>query len=286
MSEKHIRLLEQSPIFRTRAEEKQELILDAVDLLARQETRTLPWSELRREMFAMNRYPAEWLAKELERTLEGCGVFRATSENGFTLTPLDTLETPIDTLPVVVMDLEATGGRPPLHRFVEVALIRRDPDGSEHFYESLANPRRPLPWYVTKITGLTERQVRDAQPIEDVMARVVPYLEGALLVFHGSPGDLELLNYELWRQTGRLLGNPVLCTICLTRELEPTLTTMGLDRVAQHHGITVETQHRAMDDALLTLQLYDRYAARFADARIEYLVDSAFFQGSLPIAPS
>lgn len=277
-------LVEQSPIFRCRARDKQGLILDLIDVLD-QYPNGLHHGSLRRELTATKKYPGEWLAKELERTLEACGVFRATAQGKFAMVPAAALEKPIDEMPVVVMDFEATGGRPPLHRFIEVALIRREPDGTETYYESLANPRRPLPWYVTKITGLTERQVREAPPVENVLDEVIPYLEGALLVFHGSASDMELLCYEIFQRTGQLLANPVMCTIALTRELEPELKTLGLDRVAQHFGIAVETQHRAMDDALLTLQLYDRFSERFAGADLTYLVDAAFFQGNLPVPP-
>lgn len=277
-------LVEQSPIFRTRPKDKAELILDLIDLLFKYDG-GLHLNAIKREITALRRWPAEWISKELERTLEGCGAFRCSPAGKFALVGEKLLERPIEHLPVVVMDLEATGGRPPLHRFIEVALIRREPDGTETTYESMANPRRSVPWYVTKITGLTERQVRDAPPMEQVVDEVIPYLENALLVFHGSAGDMELLSYEIFLRTGRLLDNPVLCTIALTKHFEPELTTLGLDRVSEHLGIKVETQHRAMDDALLTLQLYDNYADRFLHRDVEFMVDAAFFQGNLPVPP-
>ena len=277
-------LVQQSPIFRTRAPEKQDLILDLLDLLFEADE-GLHLNVIKRELTAQRRYPGEFIAKELERTLEACGAFRGSPAGKFMLVPSTLLERPIEDLPIVVMDLEATGGRPPLHRFIEVAFVRREPNGKESSYESMANPRRSLPWYVTKITGLTERQVREAPPMEQVVDEVIPYLDNALLVFHGSAGDMELLSYEVHARTGRLLMNPVICTIALTRYFEPLLTTLGLDCVSEHFGIKVETQHRAMDDALLTLQLYDKFQERFADADVTYMVDAAFFQGNLPIPP-
>ena len=277
-------LVEQSPIFCQRPKEKAELILDLLDLLFKYD-QGLNLNSIKREITSDRRYPGDWISKELERTLEGCGAFRSTASGKFTLVSPALLEKPIDALPVVVMDLEATGGRPPLHRFIEVALLRREPDGTESYYESLANPRRPVPWYVTKITGLTERQVRDAPPMEQVVDEVIPFLKDALLVFHGSGGDMELLSYEIHQRTGKLIDNPVMCTISLTKHFEPELTTLGLDRVCEHLGIKVETQHRAMDDALLTLQLYDKFQDRFADHDVEFMVDAAFFQGNLPVPP-
>jgi DNA polymerase III epsilon subunit-like protein len=280
----HEELLEQSPVFRTRPPEKRALILDAVRVLHRYPD-GLSIAALEREIAGSGRHPPDWLIRELERTVAACGVFRLAASGRFGLVSVSALETPLADVPVAVMDLEATGGRPPLHRLIEVALIRREPDGTESWFESLADPMRPLPWYVTKITGLSPRKIREAPPVDQVVEELLPMLEGALLVFHGSASDMELLNYEVFRRSGTLLDNPVMCTICLTRELLPELSTMGLDRVAAHLGIEMATQHRAMDDALATLQLLHRFAERFTEIDMTYLVDAAFFQGALPVPP-
>jgi DNA polymerase III epsilon subunit-like protein len=259
-------------------------VLDAIDVLTAH-PQGLTGLSIRRELAALGRHPAEFLQRELQRVIESCGVFRANSSGRFLPVHPRLLQLPLAQVPIVVMDLEATGGRPPLHRFVEAAVIRYDPDGTQSSYASLANPRRPLPWYVTKITGLTAREIREAPPVEQVIDEILPLLEGALLIFHGSANDLELLNYEIHRRTHTLLENPVVCTIALTHEFEPELQTMGLDRVATHLGIPVDSLHRAWDDACLTLAVYDRFLERFPRAGITRLVDLAFFQGKLPMPP-
>lgn len=284
MTSSHIQLLTQSTVFQSRPPAIQSLILELVEVLS-SHPRGLSLPTLFHLVRSEGHHEPEWLGRELGRTLESCGVFRFNPERRFQLNSPELLELPLTELPTVVIDLEATGGRPPLHRLIEVALVRREPDGRETSYVSLANPKRPLPWFISKMTGLTARQVREAPPIDRVMDDLLPYLNGALLVFHGSGLDTELLNYEVHRRTGTLLDNPILCTIALTRELEPDLTTMGLDRVAAHLGIPVGSQHRAWNDTVMTLALYDRYQERFAAKRFRLGVDAAFFQGKLPIPP-
>lgn len=277
-------LLGQSPLFHSRPEPKRKLVADVAGLLA-QSPEGLSSAELRSQLIRVHRHDPEMLHKEQDRTIEACGGFRFDVKGKYRLFPLELLERPLADWPVVVMDLEATGGRPPLHRLVEVALIRREPDGSETQFESLANPGRPLPWFVRKMTGLTSAQIDGAPSMDEVFDQLEPLLEGALLVFHGSTVDLELINYEVHRRHGRLLPNPVLCTIALTRLMLPELTTMGLDKVSESLGIVMENQHRALDDALATLQIHDIFASRFSEEGIEFLVDLAFFQGNLPVAP-
>src|SRR5205085_2454187 len=96
-------LVEQSPIFRGKVREKQELTLDLLDLLFTYD-QGLHVASIKREMTALKRYPGDWLTKELERTIEACGVFRSTPLGKFAVVKPELLERPIDEMPVVVMD--------------------------------------------------------------------------------------------------------------------------------------------------------------------------------------
>jgi len=91
-------LVEQSPLFRVRTQEKQDLILDLLDLLFTYD-QGLQINSIKRELTAQKRYPADWLSKELERTMEGCGVFRSTPSGKFAVVAPHHLERPIEELP-------------------------------------------------------------------------------------------------------------------------------------------------------------------------------------------
>jgi len=223
--------------------------------------------------------------KGFKRILESYGFFRRDPKTGFRLALAVDLDRWLDETPIAVIDLEATGGRPPIHRYIELALVRRTADGTRSTFSSLAYPDRPLPRYVTKVTGIREEDLRDAPTPVHVFREAVPFLKQAILVFHGSGPDMEYLNYEAFRATNSLLQQPIVCTTALARFFEPDLQTMGLDKVLGHLGRKVTVQHRALDDAEMTLGLYEIFEARFAKAGIEKVTDLAFFQGIINDPP-
>lgn len=225
------------------------------------------------------------LSEALSRILTGVGLFRPTPKGRYALRPSALLARSIESMPLAIVDLEATGGRPPLHRPIEVALIRREPDGRRSTYTSIANPGRPLPPFVATMTGLSPEDLRRAPDAATVVEELLARAGDALLVFHGAPQDWELINYEVHSLTGRFVENPVCCTIALVRHLQPDLSTTGLDNVARHLGLAVEELHRASADAQLTLAVYDRLREGFDAAGIRTLADLSFFQGALPRPP-
>jgi DNA polymerase-3 subunit epsilon len=85
---------------------------------------------------------------------------------------------------------------------------------------------------------------------EDLMAR----LHGKVLVAHNARFDHSFLKNE-FRRLGLDYRTKVLCTVKLSRALMPQLDRHGLDSLIHHHGLHVDSRHRAMGDADLLVQL-------------------------------
>lgn len=234
--------------------------------------------ELKKRVGRRNRILQEKGIKGFTRVLESYGVFRLKPDNRYTLVDAELLARPLATTPVAVLDVEATGGRPPMHRLIELALFRRDA-GQLKTFTSLADPNRPLPRYVTRVTGIESHDLVGAPTPEAAFRNALHLLEDAVLIFHGAGPDLDYLNYEAIRTTGKCVPNAVTCTTRIAKYLEPTLAGTGLDSVLTHLGFEVEIEHRALEDARLTLKLYELFEARFEAAGIHRVIDLTFFQG-------
>ena len=63
--------------------------------------------------------------------------------------------------PVVVVDLETTGGNFYQDRITEVALVRFEQGRATH-YEQLVNPCRSIPEFVARLTGIHDETVKNA----------------------------------------------------------------------------------------------------------------------------
>jgi len=99
--------------------------------------------------------------------------------------------------PLVVLDLETTGIWIEKDKIIELALIRCMPDGSRHIYEKRVNPGMPIPQEAKEITGITDKDVKDAPSFKDIAKEVLDFIGDADLGgFNVERFDLPLLTRE------------------------------------------------------------------------------------------
>lgn len=161
------------------------------------------------------------------------------------------LEFPPAGRPVAVIDLETTGLYPGRDGVTEIAVVRLE--GSEkQVFTSFVNPGRPIPPKVQRITGITDADVADAPPFEEVLERAWPYLEGAVWVIQNAPFDLGFLTPVLAR-IGFRIESKVVDTLRLARKTLPGLKSYRLQHLAEVLAWPGSGFHRAQSDAEATL---------------------------------
>lgn len=145
----------------------------------------------------------------------------------------------------VALDLETTGLDRDSDRIIEIGAVRFDGKGTLGTFQTLANPGRPIPRIVQRLTGITDDEAGRAPPIEAVAADFEEFLRGAILVGHNVVGfDGPFLD-----RAGILRGGAVYDTFDLARILLPGLSEYGLGALCEHFGITFPVRHRALEDA-------------------------------------
>lgn len=165
-------------------------------------------------------------------------------------------------LPYIVVDVETTGGRATGgDRITEVAaVVIRDGKVCEVF-ETLVNPQRPIPPWITALTNISWSMVRDAPTFREVAPRLLDLLEGRIFVAHNATFDWNFICAEVERATGERLDGERLCTVRLARRLLPQLRRRSLDWVCNHYGVEIAARHRAGGDALATAHVLLRLLA-------------------------
>ena len=99
---------------------------------------------------------------------------------------------------LVVLDLETTGTWVDRDKIIEIAMIKRTPDGQQETYDKRVNPGMPIPVMVSDLTGITDEIVKNAPFFKDIAAEVVAFLEGCDLAgFNAARFDLPLLQREI-----------------------------------------------------------------------------------------
>jgi len=164
-------------------------------------------------------------------------------------TPADRLAA----LSYVVVDVETTGGSPwGGHRVTEIAAVVVCDGQITEALNTLINPERTIPPFVTRLTHITPAMVRDQPLFGDVCAQVLDVIRGHVFVGHNAAFDRRFVEAEVERAGSALPAERTLCTVRLARRLLPHLRRRSLDHVAYHYGVPLGDRHRAMGDARAT----------------------------------
>ncbi|HLW18876.1 MAG TPA: exonuclease domain-containing protein [Cyclobacteriaceae bacterium] len=154
-----------------------------------------------------------------------------------------------------IVDIETTGGLSAYNRITEVAVIVYDGYQVVEEYHSLVNPERPIPDFITGLTGINSKMLKEAPVFMEIAPRLYELLADKIFVAHNVNFDYSFLKEEFQR-VGFNFNRPKLCTVRLSRQICPGLRSYSLGRVCEHIGIDLQDRHRAFGDASATAKLF------------------------------
>lgn len=164
--------------------------------------------------------------------------------------------TPLDGVEFVVVDLETTGtGAWRGERVTEVAAVGVHRGRVTPLFQSLVNPGRPIPSFITRLTGISDEMVRGAPSFGEIAGELAFHLADRVFVAHNALFDWSFLEAEYTRIASgdiRRLVPAQVCTVRLARRLLRHLPRRNLDAVCAHYGVDILHRHRAMGDAEAT----------------------------------
>jgi DNA polymerase-3 subunit epsilon len=156
----------------------------------------------------------------------------------------------------LVVDVETTGCSAWAgDRVTEVAAVLVRGNKVSDVFHSLVNPGRPIPPFITQLTGISDRMVKDAPPFSEIAGALAYELAGRVFVGHNARFDWNFLSAEFSRLASASLESLTreqLCTVRLARRMLAHLPRRNLDAVAHHYGVEIEGRHRALGDARAT----------------------------------
>ncbi|TDV02951.1 exonuclease domain-containing protein [Paraburkholderia caballeronis] len=161
--------------------------------------------------------------------------------------------------PIAFVDLETTGGSVGEHRITEIGVVEVV-NGEVSRWSTLVDPQQPIPPFIQQLTGITDRMVRGQPTFEQVAPALFERLGGKLFVAHNASFDRGFLGAEFER-IGFQFRPDVLCTVRLSRALFPAEKRHGLDALVERHALVPQDRHRALADADLLWQFWQRLHA-------------------------
>ncbi len=102
-------------------------------------------------------------------------------------------------LEYVVLDLEGTGAQ---HReregIVDIAgILVKDGAVTQEHFSYLLNPEISIPPFISRIHGITDRDVQGKPPLAEVKNDILAFFDGRILVSHNAPVERRVLRFRL-----------------------------------------------------------------------------------------
>lgn len=156
----------------------------------------------------------------------------------------------------VAIDVETTGLSPFANELIEVSAIKYKGNKKIDTFSTLIRPKVQIPYYITKITGITNDMVKNAPEVEEVMPELIRFVGESPIVAHNANFDYKFIqNYS----NNSFSKNQVIDTVPIGRKLYPELPNHKLGTIARHIGITEDGFHRAEFDCECCAKIYMEY---------------------------
>jgi DNA polymerase-3 subunit epsilon len=155
------------------------------------------------------------------------------------------------------VDVETTGTSPISDRIIDIGIVRVENGKIVEEFESLINPQTYLSPYITQITSITPEVLYKAPYFEEVKGKIYNLLADSVFVAHNVHFDYSFVKNEFARYETKF-SSKMLCTVRLSRLLFPHERHHNLDAIINRFGISVETRHRALPDAMAMYHFWEK----------------------------
>jgi DNA polymerase-3 subunit epsilon/ATP-dependent DNA helicase DinG len=154
---------------------------------------------------------------------------------------------------IVALDLETTGLDSKTDTIIEIGAVRFNSRRIEEEFSTLINPLRPIPDFITKLTGISSGMVQNSPTIEEIIPELEDFVGDLPVLGHNVKFDLSFL-----REIGLFHYNDSLDTYDMASVLLPRAGRYNLSALGQNLGIPFPATHRALDDARVTHAIFNR----------------------------
>ena len=190
---------------------------------------------------------------------------------------------PLQETTFVIIDLETTGGAAHLGAAItEIGAVKVRGGHTISEFNSFIDPQHPVPAYITALTGITDEMVFQAPTINEIFPSLLEFMgipQESVLVAQNAPFDLSFLTYYARAHGYSWPKYPVLDTAIIARKVltRDEVPNCKLATLAQFFGTETTPNHRALDDARATVDVFHGLLERLGSHDIYTLEELANF---------
>lgn len=171
----------------------------------------------------------------------------------------------------VLLDIETTGLSPTYEDIIEISAIKVRNGKAVDTFSQLINIGRPLPPFISALTGITDSMLANADTAENVLSRFLDFIGSDILMAHNANFDINFLYDKCFEKLGYFLYNDFVDTLKIARKLLPDLPSRSLDSLAAYYCLPPRQTHRALGDCEMTLECFFRMKKQAQKTKEELL---------------
>lgn len=157
----------------------------------------------------------------------------------------------------VVLDLEMTGLSAKTDQIIEIGAVKIKDNQIVETMECLVNPKCKIPTRVVELTGITDEMVQSGREKDEAIQELLDFINGQILVGQNVNFDYSFL--KQWAVNHKQPLEAKACdTLKIARVLLPAEQPKKLENLCQYFGIERAREHRALDDAMETWQVFEK----------------------------
>ena len=169
-----------------------------------------------------------------------------------------------------VLDLETSGGSPKSGAGItEIGVVKVRGGVVLGTFQSFVDPGHSLPVFITQLTGISDDMLLSAPFIDEVLPTLFEFLgspDETVLVAHNSPFDMSFLKAAALVHEYEWPNYLTVDTARLARAVldRDEVVNCKLGTLAEFFNTSVSPNHRALDDALATVDVLHGIIERLA----------------------
>ena len=158
-----------------------------------------------------------------------------------------------------VLDIETTSLDCYRGEILEISAIKvRNQQETEYFSE-LIKIHNKVGAFTTKLTGITNEMIlKEGKELVLVLKNFKDFLGDDIIVGHNVNFDINFIYDSMKKNLGRNLTNDYVDTLRIARKVLPHLKHHKLDDLIKYFNLVERNEHRALNDCILTNQVYIR----------------------------
>ena len=167
----------------------------------------------------------------------------------------------------IAIDLETTGIRLSKDKIIEVGLLKVKDSHIIDTFSCVINPDIQVDDKILKLTKISEKELRNAKRIHEVINHIVDFCEDYVLLGHNTIFDYSFVKREANR-AGLEFEKRGIDTYKLCKKILPENVRKNLTDACGYFGIERKNSHRAFSDAFYTHVLFQEIIKNFKTLEI------------------